>query len=336
MTPRVAALAAVLFIAASTASAEPAPGEVKALYAKARNMTGCSERWASDDVVAQCRQVIAAYRAAEAAGDATPDIRNALAVERLKKQATLVAALRDQEGNTTARKELDVALKELEALAPGGTNNFARVQTLDLQRQAALLELEDGAAARADAAIAEYRRHSLGFLGALEQLRGNTQAMSQQGSNAIDAGNFEMELGMRYAGMLEDGEPADKDAVRGKAIEAFEFARQWALARAGNEWNGFAQKSPAVMYADASVQLAKLAHEANDMAALARYVGEAKSIACVDSEGDAYNRTELGERCAQTMLMERWVTGENQALLKKISEQQDEQSNAIRKMLLKK
>jgi hypothetical protein len=338
MTPRVAALAAVLLVVASAASADPAQDELKTLYKKARDMTGCSERWAVGDVVAQCREVIAAYRAAEAVSDSTPGARDFLAVERLQKQATLVAALRDRRGdNAAARKELDAALGELEKLAPGDSNGFVRVQTLGLQRQAALLALKDGNAARADAAITEFRRHSQGFLGALDQMRGNTQAMEQQRSNSIDAGNFEMELGGRYAKLLEKGEAADKDAVRAKAIEAFEFARNWAVARGHNSWNGFAETTPSVLYADASLALAKLAHEANDTNALARYVAESKAIACDDSrEDDAYAKTELGERCVQSIVMEGWLTGANQALLEKISEQQAEQSRALREMLLKK
>ncbi|QNP40518.1 hypothetical protein [Lysobacter solisilvae (ex Woo and Kim 2020)] len=334
MTPRVAALAAVLLVATSPASADPAPSEVKTLYAKASGMTGCSERWASADVVTKCREAIAAYRAAEAASDATPDVRSFLAVERLKKQSTLAAVLREDDDSATARKELDAALKELETLAPGDTNAYLRVQLLDLQRQAALLELEDGNAARADAAIAEYRRHSQGFLGAVEQMRENTKAMNQQRLNGVDAGNFELELGEHYAGMLEDG--TDKDAIRGKAIEAFERTRQWAIARADNDWNGFAEKAPALLYADASLKLAKLAHEADDMNALARYVGETQSVACGDAEGDGYDKTELGERCVQAVLMEGWVTGKNQALIKQIAEQQAEQMRAVREALLKK
>jgi hypothetical protein len=338
MARRTAALVAALLIAASFAPDAAAERQVETLYKKARDMQGCSEQWATDKVVDECRQIIAAYRAAEAAGDATPGDRDFLVVERLKKQSALVAALRKHSSSrSAARSELDAALKDVDALAPGDTNAFVRVQTLDLQRQAALLELDGGNLARADAAIAEYRKHSQGFLGALEQVRANAKALNQQRLNAIDAANFETELGERYSAMLENRSGADKDAIRTKAIEAYEYARQWAIARATNSWNGFAEKSPDVVYADASLDLARLAHDANDSKALATYVGESKAVACANADdGDRYNQVELGERCLQTLVMEGWVTGENQALLRKISQRQDERMRAVVEALRKK
>ncbi|GAB1595625.1 hypothetical protein [Lysobacter claricitrinus] len=338
MAPRNAALVAALLIAVTAAPAAGAERQVETLYKKARDMPGCSDRWATDKVVAECRQIIAAYRAAEAASDATPDDLEFLVVKRLQQQAILAWALREREGDVAgARRELDAAFKDLDQLAPGNTNAFARVQTLDLLRQTALLELDGGSSDRADAAIAEYRKHSQGFLGALEQLRDNTKAMNQERLNAVDAANFEMELGEHYIAMLEKYGATDKDATRAKAVEALERTRQWAIARADNKWNGFAEKSPAVMYADASLRLARLAHEAHDADALAKYVGEGKAVACVDPSGnDPYNDSELQERCLGTMLMEGWVTGANQALMRKISQQQDEQWRAVVEMLRKK
>lgn len=338
MNARIAMLAATLLAALAAAPDAAAERQVEALYKTARDIHGCSERWATDTTIAQCRAAIAAYRVAEAASDATPDDLQFLAVARLQEQATLAGVLRERSGDRAgARRELDAALAEVEALAPGTTNAFARVQTLDLQRQVALLELDGGSAEKADAAIAEYRMHSQGFFGVLEQLRDNPKGMRQQVANAIDAGNFEIELGEHYAGLLEDNPGADKQALRGRAVEAFERARQWALARANNDWNGFAEKAPAVLFADASLALAKIAHNADDAKALAQYVGESKLIACTDnSTGDRYNDNELGERCVQAMLMERWVTGENQALLRTISEQNDAQMRAVFEALRKK
>jgi hypothetical protein len=333
-----AALFAALVLFASSAPAQSAQRDVELLYKKALDMSGCSERWATNSVVSECRQVIAAYRAAEAAADATPAEREFLAVARLQEQATLAAALRKgSSSRKEARAEIDAALRELDGLAPGGENAFVRVQTLDLQRQRALLELDDGNAAAADAAIDEYRKHSQGFLGAIEQLRANLKAMNQQRMNAIEAANFESELGDYYAAALEKADAAIKDGRRAKAVEAYERARQWAVARADNDWNGFAEASPAVMYAEASLDLAKLAHDANDAQALATYVGEAKAVACSGAKsGDNYSDSELDERCMRTVIMEGWVTGANQALLRRISEQNDERMRAVVDALRKK
>jgi len=339
MTARITTLIAALLVATTVApgSAAAAERQVEALYKKARTMYGCSERWASGDVAAECRKVIAAYRAAEAASDATPADRNFLTVERLKRQATLVGVLRQSEDLTTARKELEAGFRDLDAIAPGDTNAFLRVQTLDLQRQAALLALDSGAPARADAAIAEFRKHSQGFLAALEQVRGNDKAMNQQRLNAVDAANFEFELGEYYASLLKDGKVPDAQATMRNAVEAFELARQWALVRAENDWNGFAEKAPRVLYADASLELSQLAHDANETQTLARFVGEAKAVACAGGNEDSnYDEAELGERCLQATLMEGWVTGANQALMRKISEQNDAQMRQVMDALRRK
>ena len=87
----------------------------------------------------------------------------------------------------------------------------------------------------------------------------------------------------------------------------------------------------------ASLDLAQLAHEANDDEGLAKYVGESKAVACVGANsGDRYNDSELEERCLRTALMEGWVTGTNQALMRKISEQNDERMRAVVEALRKK
>ncbi|MGY3264406.1 hypothetical protein [Lysobacter sp. HA35] len=338
MAARTAALVTALLVAVSAAPAAAADREVETLYKKTLDMHGCSEQFATDDVVERCRQVIAAYRAAEAASDATSDDHAFLAAKRLQYQATLVGVLRtESDDRDAARKELDAALQELDVLAPDKASAFVRVQTLDLQRQAALLELDGGSPERADAAIRNYREYAQGFLSVVDQFRDNKKAMNQQRVNAVDAANFEMELGDHYAKMLEDGDATNKDEIRRKAVEAYETARQWAIARANNDWNGFAQKTPAAMYSDASLALAQLAHEVNDTTALATYVSEAKAVACTEIDaGNGYDDSELKNRCLRTMLMEGWVTGVNQALMRKISADNEARLQAVIDTLRKK
>ena len=317
----VGALSLALVLPSQMSAAER---QTLTLYRKAIDIHGCGETWMTSQSADSCRQKIAAYKAAEAASDATAPEKEQMQRERLALESEYIGVLRLSGKKPEARQQLQKSMAELDRASPADKAPIARVVAIDLYRQAALLAFAAGDTRAADQAIDQFRNLSQGFFGAVDSMKDNKKLMLTQQNNAIAAAGFEMEVGKIYADQLKAAGNKASSEVREKAVMAYQRARQWAIARAQHNWNGFAQATPQVQFADATLALAQIAKDANDMAGLASAIGEAKAAVCNrPNTNDKYGDSEAEDRCLQTIVMEGWVTGANQELIRRVAENGD-------------